>query len=299
MKRANRTLPIGFVTLVCFSFLSALVRADTIYVSNLGFRLDPGHIDEFDSSGNGSAIASFSLGNCPGGLAFDSSGNLYGVVCGGIDKFDSSGNATPFATGLSDPTGLAFDNSGNLYVGETGSDVVEEFDPNGNRTVFAHVYDPEGLAFDSSGNLYVSTFGHIIYKFDSSRNQSTFANVGYSDRPVGLAFDSSGYLYSANEIGGTIDKFDTSGNMTIFASNVTGAAGLAFDSDGALYLTQTLGGHTITKFDSSGNGTFFANDGFNPAYIAIQTVPEPATSALVALGVSAIFASRRFCRRPS
>ena len=45
------------------------------------------------------------------------------------------------------------------------------------------------------------------------------------DYPIGLAFDSSGNLYAANltgVIGGTIDKFDSSGNRSIFASGLDG-----------------------------------------------------------------------------
>ena len=54
--------------------------------------------------------------------------------------------------------------------------------------------------------------------------------------PTGLAFDSSGNLYVSNDGGsGVIDKFDTTGHMTIFASGFSHPHGLAFDSNGNLF----------------------------------------------------------------
>jgi len=79
--------------------------------------------------------------------------------------------------------------------------------------------------------------------------------------PWGLAFDSSGNLYVANAINSTIEKFDSSGNGTVFANSNSGVNdpwGLAFDSSGNLYVANQ-GISTIEKFDSSGNGTVFAN----------------------------------------
>src|SRR5439155_17164728 len=43
------------------------------------------------------------------------------------------------------------------------------------------------------------------------------ANSGLVN-PVGLAFDSGGYLYAVNENNNSVEKFDTSGNGTLFAT---------------------------------------------------------------------------------
>jgi len=58
--------------------------------------------------------------------------------------------------------------------------------------------------------------------------------------------------------GNTIKKFDSRGNMSIFASGLGFLRrGLAFDSSGNLYAVDWGSGTDITKFDSSGNGSAF------------------------------------------
>ena len=232
---------------------------------------DANIIVKFDPSGHRSVFADSS--SCliyPMGLAFDKSGNLYTVnlsIDNNILKFDSSGHGSVFAytSGNGYNLGLAFDTNGNLYVAEDGGS-IEEFDPNGSRSVFASTYlnNPHGLAFDSSGNLYVANGGNgdagsqSIAKFDSSGHGSVLATSGLNI-PWGLGFDSSGNLYVVNaDIGtgtGSIEKFDSNGiDFGVFVSGLS-----------------------------------------NPMFIAIQ-VPEPATWSLLALGVIALLGTRRFHR---
>jgi len=102
-------------------------------------------IERFNSSGIGTTFATIASGvNVPGGLAFDSSGNLY-VSNTGVDspdpdsivRFTPSGVGTSFASGLSQPAGLAFDSSGNLYEADYGTSTVKKFGANGSGSVFA------------------------------------------------------------------------------------------------------------------------------------------------------------------
>jgi DNA-binding beta-propeller fold protein YncE len=112
--------------------------------------------------------------------------------------------------------------------------------------------------------------------------------------PDGLAFDRSGNLYAANWYGGTIEKFDSSGNRSTFAS-LDFPVGLAFDSGGDLYaINYNYTDGTIDKFDSSGNGTIFASGLDGPIFIATQ-VPEPASAMIMALGATIISLRRRKC----
>src|ERR1700735_1829878 len=91
----------------------------------------------------------------PGGIAFDSSGNMY-IADGAnnvIRKVSSGGTITTFAgngtagyTGdkgvatsaeLNDPTGVAVDNAGNVYIADSANMVVRMVNPSGTITTFA------------------------------------------------------------------------------------------------------------------------------------------------------------------
>ncbi len=93
------------------------------------------------------------------------------------------------------------------------------------------------------------------------------------DDPIGLAFDSSGNLYVANNANNTIEKFDSNGNGTVFASSgLDNPAGLAFDSGGNLYVAN-FNANDIEKFDASGQGSVFAlsTDAFEPTGLAFSS----------------------------
>jgi tripartite motif-containing protein 71 len=109
----------------------------------------------------------------PGGLVFDTSGNLYAI--------DSSNNAlykfAPGATSgvtipingdqLNQPSGIALDNQGNIFIVDTGNHRVLKFAlTGGNGVVVAggngagsgptQLNGPTGIAVDTAGNIYVA-----------------------------------------------------------------------------------------------------------------------------------------------
>jgi sugar lactone lactonase YvrE len=184
-----------------------------------------------------------------------------------IEKFNSSGVGTVFANSeLNGPIDLAFDSAGNLYVGNYWNNTIERFNSSGVGTFFTSSGPsaPEGLAFDRAGNLYITTDYYTrITQINPNGAERIFASSGLSS-PEGLAFDSSGNLYVANEGTGTsgngyIEEFDTNGVGTVFAS-----LGVA---------------------DSPG--------------LAFQPVPEPATWALLTLGVCTLLGGRHLRRGSS
>ena len=119
--------------------------------------------------------------------------------------------------------------------------------------------------------------------------------------PMGLAFDSSGNLYVSNQGANTISKLDPSGNESIFVSSgLNQPMGLAFDSGGNLYVVNNgnLGNNTIVKIDAKGNESVFASGLQNAGFIAIQ-VPEPATWAILVMGIGTLLGGLQFRRRLS
>jgi hypothetical protein len=109
----------------------------------------------------------------PGGMAFDSNGNLWVTnsdgSTGSVLEFsvtrDGSNNATALTqvgrivTGINGPSRLAFDAAGNLYVANIGSNDVTIYEPVGLTqigTIASNIQRPLGVAVDGSGHVYVA-----------------------------------------------------------------------------------------------------------------------------------------------
>ena len=248
-----------------------------------------GTVEEFDSSGNHSSLA---INTDSWGLACDGNGDLYVSAIQGqtIYRFDSSGNRSIFASGVTRPSGLTFDSSGNLYVARQSDGSIERFDSSGNGSVIASgLYRANWLAFDGTGNLFVTTYkqggGSAIIRIDSSGSQSSFFSTGSMIDFFGLTFDASGNLYASTGSGGTILKFDPTGQESVFASGLGFVGNCAFDSSGNLYATSGAENGMVLKFDSSGQESVFASGLYAPLGIAVAVVPEPTSLAIFGLGL--------------
>ena len=211
-------------------------------------------------------------GEGPGGMFFDSNGNIYGTTafggpeecgindeppgCGTVFEFSPNGSGGWTETILysfqsltdgSIPSDLMFDQSGNLYgtTGQGGSD--------GEGTVFE--------LSPSAGGTWTKT---TLYNFSFT---------GSGQNPNGLIFDQKGNLFGTTYYGGTSPNslgtvFELSPNgsggwsQTILYSfqggNTDGAfpRGLVFDQAGNLYGTTTQGGPGCA-YGSSGCGTVY------------------------------------------
>jgi hypothetical protein len=83
-------------------------------------------------------------------LAYASPGDLFesDFGSGNINEFTPGGTRSTFASGLNEPGGLAFNSAGNLFEADFSNNIYE-FTPGGTRSTFASGLNfPTWLAFE-------------------------------------------------------------------------------------------------------------------------------------------------------
>lgn len=227
---------------------------------------------------------------------------------GASGSIDGTGAAARFDS----PGGIAVDSSGNLFVADTGNRTIRRITPAGNVTTFAGAAGQPGnvdgtgsnarfnalagLTIDGSGNLYVvDTVSHVVRKITPAGAVTTYAgqagSPGTNDgagvvarfmTPFGIAADSSGVLYVADTGNESIRRISADGVVSTFAGSAlaggavlagnidgTGAGarffrpqGVAVDSAGNVYVADTFN-HSIRKLNSSASSSTLAGPGGN------------------------------------
>jgi sugar lactone lactonase YvrE len=215
---------------------------------------------------------------------------------GGFGSIDASGSAARFHT----PGGVAVDSSGNVYVADTYNHTIRKITPAGVVTTLAGTAGlqgiadgsgssarftyPEGVAVDGSGNVYVGDWGnHTIRKITPVGVVTTLAGTagsfGSADgtgsaaqfyNPWGVTVDGSGNVYVADYNNHAIRKITPAGVVTTLAGGSYGSAdgtgsaaqfehprGVAVDGSGNVYVADT-GYSAIRKITPAGVVTTFA-----------------------------------------
>jgi trimeric autotransporter adhesin len=226
----------------------------------------------FPGYGGDGGRAALAQLNYPGGLAFDSAGNLYiadtynnrirkvnraGIITtiagNGIAGFGGDGNQATLAQ-LSYPMGLAVDSAGNLYLCDVSNNRIRKialtgvittvagdggecYSGDGSQASSASLDNPTGIAVDGKGNLYIAdTWNHRIRKVNKAGIITTVAGDG-----------EEGY----------------SGDGGLAASaRIRFPGGLAMDSANNLYIADN-GNNRIRRVDSSGTITTVAGNAAN------------------------------------
>jgi uncharacterized protein (TIGR03437 family) len=206
------------------------------------------------SAGDGGLATNATL-NGPGGVALDSSGNLYvaDFYNNRIRRISSSGIITTYAgTGqagfsgdggpatsatLNQPLDVATDASGNVYVSDYGNCRVRKITPGGTISTIAGDggegggdgglavnagFAPDGIGVNAAGDIYIGDTGfatiHGAIRKVSGGVISTVATTSGGTTP--LALDGAGNVYFADDNAGSIKKFSPStGSLTIIAGN--------------------------------------------------------------------------------
>jgi sugar lactone lactonase YvrE len=204
--------------------------------------------------GDGTPAVSAGLNN-PGGLAFDSKGNLLIVDRGNfvVRQVDAvsylistiagngmfTGQGTPpaplgdggqatQATFSQNMGGIAVSSTGNVLVADSGNNAVRGFTPGGIITTVAGTAGQPG-AFAGDG---------------AAATSARLAN------PTGITIDSSGNLFISDSGNRRVREVDTSGNINTVVGTGAGGGG-GFSGDGAPPLTANIGSLGGLAFDSS------------------------------------------------
>ncbi|MDB5934162.1 MAG: hypothetical protein JWQ01_1506 [Massilia sp.] len=200
---------------------------------------------------------------------------------GAAGDADGIGTAARFAR----PGGLAIDTSGNLFVADSNNFRIRKISPSGLVTTVATVpigasggrsiavFAPGAVAVDSAGNVYatnglgtrkISPSGALTIVEGVDSVDGLYGSIFFMSR--GITVDNTGKVYLVN-LGYAISRLEPTGTLTPIAgtpdvkgaADGTGAAAsfsqpipaLATDSKGNLYATDTVN-QTIRKITPAG-----------------------------------------------
>ncbi len=141
---------------------TGIVAGDAIWVLNAS-----GTTSELSESGASLTTSGFSGGTSTrGGLAFDSSGDVWSVTSGSNSLvFSTPSGASPTTYsggGLSSPVGIAVDGAGSIWVANSGNNSVSEFLNSGTAQSGTAGYGaaalsgPSSILIDGTGGVWVS-----------------------------------------------------------------------------------------------------------------------------------------------
>ena len=295
-------------TLLCLATLSALTRAQDLFVASIF----SDEVYRFNGT-TGTNMGVFASGmDGPYGIDFGPDGNLYvGSLFAGpktISKYNGTTGAslgTFVNLGGANPIDIRFRADG-LYVtigGSTGG--IQRYDKNTGAALGAFtplINDPIGVDWNTSGDLFVSSFNqNKIFKYNGTTGAliGTFATASLSS-PYGMRFGPDGNLYVANVGSDVITRYNgtTGALMGTFASGggLNDPTGILFGGDGHLYVAS---GNTnqILRYNGT-TGAFMdvfatAPNLNGPVFMAFAPVPEPTSIAVLSIGALALLRRRR------
>ncbi len=209
----------------------------------------------------------------PGGVALDSSGNVYVTsegMYGRVVKLPSGSSTSTVLSfhGLYQPQGLAVDSAGAVYAADFNNKVVKQ-EPGSNKQIalpFTGLNYPEGVAVDGAGAVYVADRGNNrVVKLDvGSNTQTDLPFTGLND-PDGVAVDTAGSVYITDTDNNRVLKLAAGSNTQIELpfTGVTVPWGIAVDEGGSVYVTEHDNNQVLKLTPGSSTPTVLPFAGLN------------------------------------
>jgi len=254
-----------------------------------------------DTSGNFYVTDDYSV------RKISSAGIITTVAGNGAPSYSGDGGPAT-AAGLNQPGGLAIDSSGNLYIADTGNHRVRKvtttgiittvagngqqgFGGDGGASINAHLNFPQGLAVDSTGNLYIADSANLrIRRVSPSLVITTVAGDGTSGHsgdnglatsaqllnPTSVSVDKDGRIYIADAF--FVRSISPAGTISTIAGSPNARSGNEdYSGDGGPATAAALFDSAAIAVDSNGN--IYVADSFHNAIRYLQPI---------ALGISAV-----------
>jgi streptogramin lyase len=157
------------------------------------------------------------------------------------------------------PGGIARDSSGNLYIVDKGNRQILKLQPNGTSSVLnisnMSLSSPTGIAVDRNNNIYVADTGsnHIVKLTltDATNASVSVLNTGAFtlSQPEAVAVDRQGIVYIANtgsETGGIVR---VAPGDTRLIGHFNHPHALAVNPEGDVYVAQNDYTHPVWEID--------------------------------------------------